>query len=104
MRHCGVNDLIQTVPSTRLWTLGMTEIRPMTLGDVVGVRTVVEAAGAELERRAGHAPQTRTDEQREYFLSGLRRFVQRDPDGAWVATDGDSVVGMAASIRRASFW
>jgi predicted N-acetyltransferase YhbS len=82
----------------------MTEIRPMTLGDVVGVRTVVEAAGAELERRAGHAPQTRTDEQREYFLSGLRRFVQRDPDGAWVATDGDSVVGMAASVRRASFW
>ena len=82
----------------------MTEIRPMTLDDVVGVRTVVEAAGEELERRAGHEPQTRTDEQREYFLSGLRRFVERDPDGAWVAADGDSLVGMAASIRRASFW
>lgn len=82
----------------------MTEIRPMTLGDVVGVGTVVDAAGKELERRAGHEPQPRTDEQREYFLSGLRRFVERDPDGAWVAADGDSVVGMAASIRRASFW
>lgn len=76
----------------------------MTPGDVVGVGTVVDAAGKELERRAGHEPQPRTDEQREYFLSGLRRFVERDPDGAWVAADGDSVVGMAASIRRASFW
>jgi predicted N-acetyltransferase YhbS len=82
----------------------MTEIRPMTLGDAVGVRTVVEAAGEEVERRAGHKPQTRTDEQREYFLSGLRRFVERDPEGAWVAADGGSVVGMVASIRRASFW
>jgi len=76
----------------------------MTLGDVVGVRTVVEAAAEQLERRAGHEPQTRTDEQREYFLSGLRRFVELDPDGAWVAADGGSVVGMVASIRRASFW
>jgi predicted N-acetyltransferase YhbS len=82
----------------------MTEIRPMTLGDVVGVRTVVEAAFEQLERRAGHEPQPRTDEQREHFLGGLRRFVELDPDGAWVAADGGSVVGMVASIRRASFW
>jgi len=82
----------------------MTEIRPMTLGDVVGVRTVVEAAAEQLQRRAGHEPQPRTDEQREGLLSGLRRFVQLDPDGAWVAADGGGVVGMVASIRRASFW
>jgi predicted N-acetyltransferase YhbS len=82
----------------------MTEIRPMTLGDVVGVRTVVEAAAEQLERRAGHDPQPRTGEQREQFLSGLRRFVELDPDGAWVAADGGSVVGMMTSVRRASFW
>jgi predicted N-acetyltransferase YhbS len=82
----------------------MTEIRPMTLDDVVGARTVVEAAAVQLERRAGHEPQTRTEEQREYFLDGLRRFVELDPEGAWVAADDGSVVGMAASIRRASFW
>ena len=76
----------------------------MNLGDVVGVRTVVEAAAEQFERRAGHQPQPRTDEQREYFLSGLRRFVELDPDGGWVAADGGSVVGMAASIRRGSFW
>ena len=76
----------------------------MTLGDVVGVSTVVDAAAEQLERRAGHEPQPRTGEQREYFLGGLRRFVELDPDGAWVAADGGSVVGMVTSIRRASFW
>lgn len=76
----------------------------MTLGDVAGVAAVVEAAGEQLERRASHEPQPRTDEQREYFRSGLRRFVELDPDGAWVAADDGSVVGMVASIRRASFW
>ncbi|MFZ0382002.1 MAG: GNAT family N-acetyltransferase [Solirubrobacteraceae bacterium] len=82
----------------------MTEIRLMTLGDVVSVRTVVEAAAEQLERRAGHEPQPRTDEQREYFHNGLRRFLELDPDGAWVAADGGSVVGMVAAIRRRSFW
>lgn len=82
----------------------MTEIRAMTLGDLVGVAAVVEAAAEQLERRAGGAPQIRTDEQREFFLSGLRRFVERDPDGAWVAVDDGSVVGMVAAIRRGSFW
>ena len=82
----------------------MTEIRPMTVGDVVGVGAVVEAAAEQLERQAGHERETRTDEQREHFLSGLRRFVELDPDGAWVAADDGSVVGMVTAIRRASFW
>lgn len=76
----------------------------MTLADVVGVGTVVEAAFDQLERRAGQEPQTRTGEQREFLFSGLRRFVELDPDGAWVAADGRGVVGMAAAIRRDSFW
>jgi GNAT superfamily N-acetyltransferase len=80
------------------------DIRPMTLDDAVGVATVVEAAGAQLERRAGREPRSRTDEHRENFLSGLRRFVELDPDGAWVAAEGDTVFGMVAAIRRDSFW
>ena len=77
----------------------MIDIRPMTLDDVVAVATVVKAAGEQLERRAGREPRSRTDEQRENFLSGLRRFVELDPDGAWVAADGDTVFGMVAAIR-----
>jgi predicted N-acetyltransferase YhbS len=82
----------------------MIDVRPMTLRDVVGVAGVVEAAGEQLERREGREPRSRSDEQREYFLSGLRRFVERDPAGAWVAEDDGSVVGMGAAIRRGSFW
>jgi GNAT superfamily N-acetyltransferase len=76
----------------------------MRLDDVVGVASVVEAAGQQLEQRAGRRPRPRTDEQREYFASGLRRFVERDPAGAWVAEDSGRVVGMSTAIRRGSFW
>jgi GNAT superfamily N-acetyltransferase len=80
------------------------EIRPMTAGDVLAVASVVEAAGAQLERRAGRQPRPRTEEQREYFCSGLGRFLERDPEGAWVAADGGTVVGMVTAIRRGAFW
>ncbi|HTX32876.1 MAG TPA: GNAT family N-acetyltransferase [Solirubrobacteraceae bacterium] len=82
----------------------MIEIRSMTFDDVLGVATVVRAAGDQLARRAGREPRSRTDEQREKFLIGLRRFVELDPGGTWVAAEGDSVVGMVAAIRRDSFW
>ncbi len=82
----------------------MIDIRPMTFGDGVGVATVVEAAVEQLERGQGREPRSRSDEQREYLLSGLRRFVELDPDGAWVAVDGDGIIGMANAIRRESFW
>lgn len=76
----------------------------MTLDDVPGAAQVVIAAGEELDRRAGREPRSRTDAQREFFLGGLRRFVELDPDGAWVAAEGGSVVAMATAIRRDSFW
>jgi GNAT superfamily N-acetyltransferase len=82
----------------------MIDVRQMTLGDVVGVARVVEAAGEQLDRREGREPRSHSDEQRDYFLGGLRRFVERDSGGAWVAEDNGSVVGMAAAIRRGSFW
>jgi predicted N-acetyltransferase YhbS len=81
----------------------MTEIRRMTVDDVVGVERVVDAAAMQLERRAGREP-SRTDEQREQLIDGLRRFVELDPTGAWVAADDGDLVGMAAGIRRESFW
>jgi GNAT superfamily N-acetyltransferase len=76
----------------------------MTLDDVVDAAAVVETAAGQLERRAGRRPRSRTHEQREQFLSGLRRFVELDPAGAWVAVNGDRVLGMVAAIRRDAFW
>jgi predicted GNAT family acetyltransferase len=34
----------------------------------------------------------------------MERFVERDPEGAWVAVEDDTVVGMAEAIRRGRFW
>jgi GNAT superfamily N-acetyltransferase len=76
----------------------------MTLDDIDGVVAVVEAADADAERRAGREPETPTPEGREYFRKGMERFVERDPEGAWAATEGGTVVGMGEAIRRGSFW
>lgn len=82
----------------------MADIRPMTLADLDGVVAVVQAANADADTRAGREPTTPSDEQQKQFRAGMRRFVERDGPGAWVAVDGDSVVGMAEAIRRDAFW
>jgi GNAT superfamily N-acetyltransferase len=92
------------------------DVRPMGVADIEAVTAVVDAANAEADRRAGRRPQVPTDTQREFFRTGMRRFVERDPGGAWVAVDGadgadgdhgdhsGTVVGMAEAIRRGAFW
>ncbi len=76
----------------------------MALADAAGAERVIEAAAEELERGRGRERRARTAEQRESFLRGLERFARRDPDGAWIADSGGAVAGMAAAIRRGSFW
>jgi GNAT superfamily N-acetyltransferase len=80
------------------------DVRPMKHPDIAGVAAVVEAANEQADRRAGRTPEERTPEQRQAFARGMHRFVDRDPGGAWVAVDGDTVVGMAEAVRRDSFW
>jgi GNAT superfamily N-acetyltransferase len=80
------------------------EVRPMTADDIDGVVAVVHEADGEADRAAGRAPEQRTDEQNASFRTGMQRFVDLDPAGAWVAADGDTVVGMAEAIRRGPFW
>lgn len=79
-------------------------VRPMTEADIAGVQLVVEAAGAAPERVVGREPVPRTEQHNADFRRGMSRFLSRDPAGAWVAADGDRVVGMAEAIRRADFW
>ena len=76
----------------------------MAPADAAGAGGVVEAAAEQLERARGRERPARTDDQREFFLRGLRRFAERDPDGAWIADSGGAVAGMATAIRRGSFW
>ncbi|MDQ4084782.1 MAG: GNAT family N-acetyltransferase [Actinomycetota bacterium] len=80
------------------------DVRPMTADDIDGVLAVVDAADAQAARDAGREPEASTPEGQEQFRRGMERFVERDPDGAWVAVEDGTVVGMAESIRRDAFW
>lgn len=76
----------------------------MALEDIEGVQAVVEAADDDLARREGREPEPGTPEGTARFSEGTARFIQMDPEGAFVAVAGGRVVGMAEAIRRDSFW
>ncbi|HZU81116.1 MAG TPA: GNAT family N-acetyltransferase [Acidimicrobiales bacterium] len=81
------------------------DVRPMRMEDAEAVIAVVEAANAEARRQAGRPPAPeRPPEERAATVRAMHRFVELDPDGAWVAVAGDDVVGMTESIRRGGFW
>ena len=80
------------------------EIRPMRIDDAEDVATVVRAADEDADRRAGRELQEKSEESRRTFLAGMRRFVEVDPGGAWVAVDDEGIVGMGEAIRRGDFW
>jgi GNAT superfamily N-acetyltransferase len=76
----------------------------MTADDIDGVAAVVDAADAQAARDAGRDPEVSTAEGQANFRRGMERFVEHDPEGAWVAVEGGTVVGMAEAIRRGPFW
>jgi GNAT superfamily N-acetyltransferase len=79
-------------------------VRPMRTEDIEGVGAVVRAADEAALREAGEEITPPTPEQEAQFNKGTQRFIDDDPQGAWVAVDGDTVVGMAEAIRRDWFW
>jgi len=76
----------------------------MRRGDIDGAITVIEAANASEE----DSEQPRSPPSAAQLAARHRahaRFVERDPDGAWVAVaDDDEPLGVAESIRRGDFW
>lgn len=85
-------------------TAAQLDVRPMELGDVDAVIDVVVAADEDADRREGREHRPMSDERRAGFRKGMVRFVEEDPDGAFVALSGDTVIGMAEAIRRGDFW
>ncbi len=80
------------------------QIRPMSHGDVVPAERVWQEAFAEMRNR-GHLPvRPHDDEQAGRTRRRLRYFLESDPDGSWVATVRDEVVGLAQAIRRGRLW
>jgi predicted N-acetyltransferase YhbS len=82
------------------------ELRPLLPEDVPAADEMAFAAlnaGAEAYEPA-HASWERTPEMVERGRHRIAHLQRTDPDGAWVAVDGDSVVGIALSLRRGPMW
>ncbi len=76
----------------------------MTDDDVDGaVRVQVEAFG-DLARREGETPHPITDSVLVRSRARHRHLLKHDPDGAYVAVEGDTAVGCALALRRNDLW
>jgi GNAT superfamily N-acetyltransferase len=75
----------------------------METTDAGGVyRTSSEALVATANERAEVG--RRSDEEIERRKERYRHFLKHDPGGAWVAADGERVVGVALALEREGVW
>jgi len=78
-------------------------IRQMTAADAEGVyRTSSEAMPATDEER--RQVRNRSAEEVEQRKQRYLHFLKHDPEGAWVAADGDRIVGVALALVREGVW
>jgi ribosomal protein S18 acetylase RimI-like enzyme len=78
-------------------------LRKMTAADADGVyRTSSEAmpATAEERQRVMCCSAEEVEQRKQRYL----HFLEHDPEGAWVAVDGDRVAGVALSLVREGVW
>lgn len=85
----------------------MTEVRPLQPADFAASDAMADqafrAAAARFE--PSHPPwPERTAEQIAAAHHRQAHLQRTDPDGAWVAVDGDAIVGVALSLRRGPMW
>jgi GNAT superfamily N-acetyltransferase len=80
-------------------------IRRMTEADVEPASRVQVAAFDDLDRREGREPHPITDPAAwEQVYYRHRHFITHDPDGSWVALEGDQVIGSALALKRDTLW
>ena len=75
----------------------------MKAADAEGVyRASSEALPATEEER--HQVRNRSAEEVEQRKERYQHFLEHDPEGAWVAVDGERVVGVALALSREGVW
>lgn len=83
----------------------MTEVRPLLPADVEAAEAVAFSALSDMAAvYEGEPFPPRTEEGAQRARYRVAHLQRTDPDGAWVAVDGDAVVGIALSLRRGSMW
>jgi predicted N-acetyltransferase YhbS len=84
----------------------VTEIRPLLAVDVEAADAVAFTSLRECVRVYEHVTDLpeRTPESVARSQARITHLQRTDPQGAWVAVDGDEVVGVALSLRRGPMW
>jgi GNAT superfamily N-acetyltransferase len=78
-------------------------LRPMAAADADGVyRTSSQAIPATDEER--RRVMNRSAEEVARRKKRYQHFLKHDPEGAWVAVDGDKVAGVALALLRENVW
>jgi GNAT superfamily N-acetyltransferase len=79
-------------------------IRRMTDDDVVVAAEVQLRSFMDLDRREGVEPPAPSQDVVDRQHNRLRHFIANDPDGSWVATDSERVIGCALALKREILW
>ena len=78
-------------------------LRPMKAADADGVyRTSSESIPATDEER--QQVMNRSAEEVARRIQRYQHFLKHDPEGAWVAVDGERVAGVALALAREDVW
>lgn len=80
------------------------EIRPLQPADVPAAHAVSYETFAVLDAAAGEPVPEHTDEVRRRGETRIAHLQRTDPGGAWVAVEGERLVGVALSSRRGPLW
>lgn len=79
-------------------------VRAMRQSDVGAAVEVDVAAFAAYDRALGRPPESVSEADLARFRRKFAHLQAHDPAGAWVAVDGDRLVGVALALRRDDLW
>jgi GNAT superfamily N-acetyltransferase len=79
-------------------------VRLMTEADVDGAGAVQINSFDDHDRRHGDPVPETTPERVEQVRRRISHLLTHDPEGAWVATVGNDVVGVALALKRDRLW
>jgi GNAT superfamily N-acetyltransferase len=83
----------------------VTELRPLRPDDVEAADVVGFTALSQMAATYEDGPfEPRTPDDVARAHSRIAHLQSTDPDGTWVAVDGDEIVGLALAMRRGPVW
>ncbi|MET8849702.1 GNAT family N-acetyltransferase [Amycolatopsis sp. NPDC004625] len=83
-------------------------VRLLRVGDLPKAERTSDAVFLEADARDRRVsepePEPRSEAGTKKWIDRMRYFLEVDPEGCWVATDGDEIVGFAISQNRGRVW